>query len=130
MLNKQIEVSIALLWSIENSATMSEGYGGWLSRAILELEQGQKPDLFEDQVKIAEAVYQFLNETTPQIVDLSDLPDTVKVTQRRSITSQTLTINVTVYDKSGDSRSERYVLQVGDPRSSEDIQNDILSMFL
>lgn len=122
-------VSIETLWSVEESATSSYGYGGWLSGILWKLIDGkdvsnEKPN----HLAIARSVHTMLEATTPKVMDLGDLPENLKVIQNRNILAEMLTIEVDVTDSSGDTRQARIILRSGDTRTAEEIRNYILPM--
>lgn len=119
-------VSLETLWSVEDSATKSHGYGGWLSEIVWKLVDGrdvsnEKPE----RLAVARAMHQMLENTTPKELEFGEMPENVEIIQKRYIYSQQLSVEVR-FHKQGDYRSWNYTLYAGDKRTAEELKPSIV----
>jgi hypothetical protein len=125
----------ALLWGIEESATASYGYGGWLTEAVRAILNGETKhgNISEEDFKVAQEVAIYLEAQTPQIANEDALKAAfgaalVDLHQQRNTFTQTLVVRVKVVDASGDSRSTNLHIRKGDGDPTEFLRLQVASM--
>lgn len=116
-----VTVHPGFLWSIENEAADSYGYGSQFGQDVLAALDGQ-PASAE-----AQAVARWLEATTPQKLNLSEVENVpgVSITQERRVTARRLIVHAKMSDGMGDWREETYTISSTTPDPVKQVTDNV-----